>query len=66
MNNESGTSLASNRKTRTFSEILSDKAKSGQRIGYNLHQYLDGELDNEKELRFDHDRNHYEFYEILI
>jgi len=27
------------RKVKTFSEILNEKAKSGQRIGYNLHRY---------------------------
>ncbi|CAG2164748.1 unnamed protein product [Oppiella nova] len=54
---ESGTSLATNRKTKTFSEILSDKAKSGQRIGYNLHKYLDGDLENETDLRSNGDHN---------
>uniref|UniRef100_T1L1L5 LIM zinc-binding domain-containing protein n=2 Tax=Tetranychus urticae TaxID=32264 RepID=T1L1L5_TETUR len=28
------------RKIKTFSEILNEKAKSGQRIGYNLHKYI--------------------------
>lgn len=30
-----------NRKTKTFSEILNEKAKSGGRIGYNLQQYVE-------------------------
>ncbi|KAH9425933.1 LIM domain only protein 7 [Dermatophagoides pteronyssinus] len=35
-----------NRKTKTFSEILMEKAKSGARIGYNLHKYVDPDLEN--------------------
>lgn len=38
-------------KIKTFSEILKEKSKSGARIGYNLHHYLDGEDDNE--IKFD-------------
>lgn len=35
------------RKVKTFSEILNEKAKSGHRIGYNLHRYLaDGNEDD--------------------
>ena len=30
-------------KIKTFSEILKEKSKSGARIGYNLHHYLEGE-----------------------
>ena len=30
---------AKSRKIKTFSEILNEKAKSGHRIGYNLHRY---------------------------
>lgn len=33
----------SNRKTKTFSEILNEKHRSGGRIGYNLHRYVDEE-----------------------
>lgn len=36
-----------NRKTKTFSEILHEKARSGARIGYNLHKYVDAELEEE-------------------
>ncbi|XP_015794022.1 myb-like protein P [Tetranychus urticae] len=36
------------RKIKTFSEILNEKAKSGQRIGYNLHKYI-GMQDEEEE-----------------
>lgn len=37
-----------NRKTKTFSEILNEKARSGGRIGYNLHRYVaDSELEEE-------------------
>lgn len=32
-------------KIKTFSEILKEKSKSGARIGYNLHHYLDGDDD---------------------
>lgn len=60
---ESGTSLPTNRKTKTFSEILNEKAKSGHRIGYNLHKYLDGELENENDIRFDiNSRNYGKYY----
>lgn len=38
-----------NRKTKTFSEILIEKAKSGGRIGYNLQQYVD--MDDEERQR---------------
>lgn len=36
-----------NRKTKTFSEILNEKARSGGRIGYNLDRYIDPELEDE-------------------
>nr|XP_046918839.1 putative uncharacterized protein DDB_G0277255 isoform X2 [Dermatophagoides farinae] len=36
-----------NRKTKTFSEILNEKAKSGARIGYNLHKYIDPDLEDD-------------------
>lgn len=36
------------RKIKTFSEILNEKAKSGHRIGYNLHKYV-GLQDGEEE-----------------
>ncbi|XP_053209239.1 putative uncharacterized protein DDB_G0271606 isoform X2 [Panonychus citri] len=36
------------RKVKTFSEILNEKAKSGHRIGYNLHKYI-GIQDEEEE-----------------
>lgn len=44
---ESNNSVNSDRKIKTFSEILNEKAKSGHRIGYNLHRYLaDGDGDD--------------------
>lgn len=36
-----------NRKTKTFSEILNEKARSGGRIGYNLHRYADVDLEEQ-------------------
>jgi hypothetical protein len=40
----------SNRKIKTFSEILNEKAKSGYRIGYNLHKYIrNGSEDDDDE-----------------
>lgn len=33
------------RKIKTFSEILNEKAKSGHRLGYNLSRYVEGEED---------------------
>ncbi|XP_074597424.1 uncharacterized protein LOC141852180 isoform X2 [Brevipalpus obovatus] len=44
----------SHRKIKTFSEILNEKAKSGHRIGYNLHKYVglgdeEGENDGDDE-----------------
>ncbi|KAI1288130.1 LIM and calponin homology domains-containing protein 1 [Halotydeus destructor] len=34
------------RKIKTFTEILHEKAKSGHRLGYNLHRYVEGEEDS--------------------
>lgn len=47
---EDDTQENSHRKIKTFSEILNEKAKSGHRIGYNLHKYVglgDEEGDND-------------------
>ncbi len=44
-----------NRKTKTFSEILNEKARSGGRIGYNLHRYADVE-DAEEEMKRNEER----------
>lgn len=46
-----GSSNGGPRRIKTFSEILNEKAKSGHRIGYNLHRYVEGEEENE--VRFD-------------
>ncbi len=43
---DEATPTNSNRKTKTFSEILNEKAKSGYRIGYNLHKYVGSEEDD--------------------
>lgn len=47
-----------NRKTKTFSEILNEKARSGGRIGYNLHRYADVE-DAEEEMKRNEERKEY-------
>lgn len=39
-NDEELNSINNSRKIKTFSAILNEKAKSGHRIGYNLHHYL--------------------------
>ena len=48
-----------NRKTKTFSEILNEKARSGGRIGYNLHQYADVNEEEEELMKSlgEEDRN---------
>ena len=33
------------RKIKTFGEMLKEKAKAGQRLGYSLHRYVEGEED---------------------
>ena len=43
---EERNSINNSRKIKTFNEILNEKAKSGYRIGYNLHHYLMNEEDN--------------------
>ena len=42
-------------KTKTFREILKEKASSGGRIGYDLHRYADVEaFDNELDIALEH------------
>jgi len=52
---------AATRKVKTFTEILSEKAKSGHRLGYNLRRYVatDDEEDDEEvnEIRMIQARN---------
>ena len=47
---DSNNSNNSERKVKTFTEILNEKAKSGHRIGYNLHRYLSDGNDDDLDL----------------
>lgn len=46
---EDANSFGAGRKIRTFNEILNEKAKSGARIGYNLHQYMEQEQEEARQ-----------------
>lgn len=45
------------RKVKTFTEILSEKAKSGHRLGYNLRRYVATDDEDEEEIRMIEARN---------
>lgn len=45
------------RKIKTFTEILSEKAKSGHRLGYNLRRYVATDDEDEEEIRLIEARN---------
>lgn len=48
---------ATGRKIKTFTEILSEKAKSGHRLGYNLRRYVATDDEDEEEIRMIEARN---------